>query len=172
MTCCIPSFVACCSEWYRNQLTKVRHVFTSKTRTTWIELVPLDFNALSALVSTTLQRPKDDVAPLTRLVHRVSMGNPFSARNLLITVRRQGHVGVLPLQRSVAHARDSRYGTSGESTLGRTLSPRTGNINSYLLPDTTLLPSSRPSTPTSLRLPIYHSLSLISVNYQKKPSST
>jgi hypothetical protein len=87
--------VTSCSECYRHQLTKVRHVFTSKTRTTWIELVPLDFDALSALVSTTLQRPKDDVAPLTRLIHRVSMGNPFSARNLLITVRRQGHVGLL-----------------------------------------------------------------------------
>lgn len=82
--------MVCC----RHQLTKVRHVFTSKARTTWVELAPLELNALSALVSTTLQRPKDDVAPLTRLVHRVSMGNPFSARNLLITVRRQGHVGV------------------------------------------------------------------------------
>ena len=172
MTCCIPSFVTCCSEWCRSQLNKVRHVFTSKTRTTWIELVPLDFNALSALVSTTLQRPKDDVAPLTRLVHRVSMGNPFSARNLLITVRRQGHVGLLPSSTVCCSRGDSRYGTSGESTLGRTLRPRTGRISSYLLPDTTLPPSSRPYTRTSLRLPIYHSLSLISVNYQKKPSST
>lgn len=116
-----------CSEFYRNQLTKVRHVFTSKARTTWIELAPLDFNALSALVSTTLQRPKDDVAPLTRLVHRVSMGNPFSARNLLITVRRQGHVSLVVLFIVTVLTSYYRYGTSGVSTLGSKSGLHAGN---------------------------------------------
>ena len=64
----------------------------SKACMTWIKLIPLDFNVL--LVSTTLQRPKDDVVPLTQLVHQVSMGNLFSAWTLLITVWHQGHVGL------------------------------------------------------------------------------
>jgi hypothetical protein len=172
VNCCILSFIAGCSEWHRQQLTKVRHVFMSKTRTTWIELVPLDFNALSALVSTTLQRPKDDVAPLTRLVHRVSIGNPFSARNLLITVRRQGHVSSLFSSTACCLRAAIDMVRVGSQHLEVRLGPRTGSNSSDLLPDTTLPPSSRPYTPTSLRLPIYHSLSLISVNYQKKPSST
>lgn len=73
-------------------MNRVRHVFSSRARTTWVELQPLDPNALGLLVSLTLQRPKEDIATLTRLVARVSNGNPFQARNLLLMVRRQGHV--------------------------------------------------------------------------------
>ncbi|KAG8792150.1 hypothetical protein FRC17_008642, partial [Serendipita sp. 399] len=71
---------------------RVRRIFSSKNRTTWIDLAPLDQEALGKLVSTTLQRSKTDVAPLTRLVARVSCGNPFLARNLLQTVWRQRHI--------------------------------------------------------------------------------
>jgi predicted ATPase len=73
-------------------MNRVRHVFSSRARTTWVELQPLDLNALGLLVSMTLQRPKEDIAPFTRVVARVSNGNPFQARNLLLMVRRQGHV--------------------------------------------------------------------------------
>lgn len=73
-------------------MNHVHHIFSSKPRTTWINLEPLDQHALGRLVSTTLQRNEEDIAPLTRLVSRVSMGNPFQARNLLQTVWRQGHV--------------------------------------------------------------------------------
>lgn len=73
-------------------VNRVHHIFSSKARTTWIDLAPLDPAALGRLVSTTLQRSDKDIAPLTRLVTRVSMGNPFQARNLLQTVWRQGHV--------------------------------------------------------------------------------
>jgi len=133
--------------------------------------MPLDFTALSVLVSTTLQRPKDDVSPLTRLIHQVSMGNPFSARNLLITVRRQGHVG-LPFSPTVWCLRVTldMVQMGSQHLAVRFTSP--DDISSYLFPDTTSPPSRRPYTPTSLRLPISHSLSLIFVNYQKKPSST
>jgi predicted ATPase len=73
-------------------MNRVHHIFSSKARTTWIDLAPLDQAALGRLVSTTLQRSEEDIAPLTRLVTRVSKGNPFQARNLLQTVWRQGHV--------------------------------------------------------------------------------
>lgn len=73
-------------------INHVHHVFSSKARTKWINLEPLDQHALGKLVSTTLQRSEEDIAPLTRLVSRVSMGNPFQARNLLQTVWRQGHI--------------------------------------------------------------------------------
>jgi len=73
-------------------MNRVHHIFPSKARTTWIHLGPLDQAALGRLVSMTLQRKEEDVAPLTRLISRVSMGNPFQARNLLQTVWRQGHV--------------------------------------------------------------------------------
>ncbi|KAG9055946.1 hypothetical protein FS842_000718 [Serendipita sp. 407] len=71
---------------------KVRRIFSNKNRTTWIDLAPLDSEALGNLVSTTLQRSKEDIAPLARLVARVSCGNPFLARNLLQTVWRQRHI--------------------------------------------------------------------------------
>jgi predicted ATPase len=75
-----------------SMVSRVRQIFSSRTRTTWIDLAPLDTEALGSLVSLTLQRTKEDIAPLTRLVARVSLGNPFQARNLLQTVWRQGHV--------------------------------------------------------------------------------
>lgn len=73
-------------------LARIRRLFASRTRTTWIQLLPLDNEALGSLVSTTLQRPKEDIAPLIRLVSRVSGGNPFLARNLLQTVWRLKHI--------------------------------------------------------------------------------
>jgi predicted ATPase len=73
-------------------VNRVHRIFSNKARTTWIDLMPLDQAALGLLVSTTLQRSEEDIAPLTRLVARVSMGNPFQARNLLQTVWRQGYV--------------------------------------------------------------------------------
>ena len=83
-------------------MNHVRHIFSSKARSTWISLEPLDQPALGRLVSTTLQRNEEDITPLTRLVSRVSMGNPFQARNLLQTVWRQGHVRAVSFFRTIA----------------------------------------------------------------------
>jgi predicted ATPase len=84
-----------CRNDDKGVMNRVHHIFSAKARTTWIDLAPLDQAALGRLVSTTLQRSEEDIAPLTRLVTRVSMGNPFQARNLLQTVWRQGHVRFL-----------------------------------------------------------------------------
>ncbi|KZT67653.1 histidine kinase [Daedalea quercina L-15889] len=70
---------------------RIRATFTSKS-TTWINLEPLSYSAIASMVSRTLHRPKDDCANLSRLVHAASLGNAFSARNILMTMQRQHHI--------------------------------------------------------------------------------
>ncbi|KII94402.1 hypothetical protein PLICRDRAFT_695401 [Plicaturopsis crispa FD-325 SS-3] len=71
---------------------RVRNMFSNKTRATWINIEPLSYSAISSLVSRTLHRSRDDVAPLSRFVHAASSGNAFSARNILTTFQRQHHI--------------------------------------------------------------------------------
>ncbi|KAI8983351.1 histidine kinase [Trametes punicea] len=73
------------------RLEKIRQTFSTKS-TTWIHLEPLGYPAVSTLVARTLHRPKEEVAHLARLVHGASEGNPFSARNFLMTLYRQRHI--------------------------------------------------------------------------------
>ncbi|TDL28897.1 histidine kinase [Rickenella mellea] len=68
---------------------RVRHCFGSKSRVKWITLEPLTFSAISNMVSRTLHRSKEETLPLSRLVHRMSAGNAFSARNILMTLHRR-----------------------------------------------------------------------------------
>ncbi|KZT42789.1 hypothetical protein SISSUDRAFT_979545 [Sistotremastrum suecicum HHB10207 ss-3] len=72
--------------------SRMKNIFSSRARTTWINLEPLGYPAISSLVSKSLHRPKEECASLARLCHRLSQGNPFSARNLLLNFRRQGHI--------------------------------------------------------------------------------
>ncbi|KAI0090021.1 histidine kinase [Irpex rosettiformis] len=69
-------------------LEKLRSMFASRA-STWINLEPLGFNAVSSLVSKTLHRSKEDTQTLARLVHAASLGNAFSLRNILSTLQRQ-----------------------------------------------------------------------------------
>ncbi|KAI0325627.1 histidine kinase [Cubamyces sp. BRFM 1775] len=73
------------------RLEKIRQTFSTKS-TTWINLEPLSYPAISTLVARTLHRPKEDVSHLARIIHGVSEGNPFSARNILMTLHRQRHI--------------------------------------------------------------------------------
>ncbi|KIL70561.1 hypothetical protein M378DRAFT_194875 [Amanita muscaria Koide BX008] len=73
-------------------VARVRQMFSSRSRPTWIDVEPLSFSAISALVSKTLHRPKEDCQPLSRFVHAASSGNAFSARNILTTLQRQHHI--------------------------------------------------------------------------------
>lgn len=102
---------------------RVRQIFSSRARTTWIDLEPLNYESLGKLASMTLQRNEEDIAPLTRLVTRVSMGNPFQARNLLQTVWRQGHVSLRAQRPRAVIAADrliTRSGLTGAPTSGST----------------------------------------------------
>jgi hypothetical protein len=76
-------------------VARVRSMFPTKSRSTWITVEPLSFPAISALVSKTLHRPKEDCLSLSRFVYTASSGNAFSARNILITLQRQHHVSSL-----------------------------------------------------------------------------
>ncbi|TBU58822.1 histidine kinase [Dichomitus squalens] len=67
---------------------RIRHTFSTKS-TTWINLEPLGYPAVSTLIARTLHRSKEDVSHLARIVHSSSEGNPFSARNILTTLHRQ-----------------------------------------------------------------------------------
>ncbi|KAI0028278.1 histidine kinase [Vararia minispora EC-137] len=58
-------------------------------RATWIMLEPLSFTAVAALCTRVLRHTKEAVAPLARLIHTISSGNAFSARNLLVVLHRQ-----------------------------------------------------------------------------------
>jgi predicted ATPase len=64
-------------------------MFLGRSRATWIQLDPLTYSSVASLVSRTLRQSKDNVAPLSRLIHSVSAGNAFSVRNLLSTLQRQ-----------------------------------------------------------------------------------
>ncbi|CDO70926.1 hypothetical protein BN946_scf184829.g34 [Trametes cinnabarina] len=73
------------------RLEKIRQTFSTKS-TTWIQLEPLSYPAVSTLVARTLHRSKEEVAHLARIIHGASEGNPFSARNILMTLYRQRHI--------------------------------------------------------------------------------
>ncbi|EPS99596.1 hypothetical protein FOMPIDRAFT_1147208 [Fomitopsis schrenkii] len=70
---------------------RIRATFTSKS-TTWINLEPLSYSAIANMVSRTLRRPKEECANLSRLVHAASLGNAFSARNILVSLHRHHHI--------------------------------------------------------------------------------
>ncbi|KAI0286668.1 histidine kinase [Russula aff. rugulosa BPL654] len=70
-------------------VSRVRSMFSGRSRATWIQLNPLTYSSVASLVSRTLRQSKDNVAPLSRLIHRISAGNAFSVRNLLTTLQRQ-----------------------------------------------------------------------------------
>ncbi|GJE87861.1 histidine kinase [Phanerochaete sordida] len=69
-------------------LERLKPMFNSRS-STWIHLEPLNFSAVSSLVSRTLRRSKEDCQPLSRIAHAASLGNPFSVRNMLATLQRQ-----------------------------------------------------------------------------------
>ncbi|KZT22094.1 histidine kinase [Neolentinus lepideus HHB14362 ss-1] len=77
---------------YDSTLDKVKGMAPHGSRTTWLYLEPLPFSAISTLVSRTLHRSKEECTPLARVVHAVSGGNAFSARNVLTTLHRQRHI--------------------------------------------------------------------------------
>ncbi|KIY45235.1 dual-domain HisK/Mak2 protein kinase [Fistulina hepatica ATCC 64428] len=68
---------------------RVRSMFASSARPTWINVEPLNYNAIASLVSKTLRRPREDCNPLSRFVYQNSSGNAFSARSILTTLQRQ-----------------------------------------------------------------------------------
>ncbi|KAF8167825.1 hypothetical protein B0H34DRAFT_645007 [Crassisporium funariophilum] len=71
---------------------RVRAMFTSRSKPTWIIVEPLPYSAISSLVSKTLHRTKEDCASLSRFVFAASSGNAFSARSILTTLQRQHHI--------------------------------------------------------------------------------
>ncbi|CAA7259981.1 unnamed protein product [Cyclocybe aegerita] len=75
-----------------NVVQRVKDMFKSRSQPTWIAVEPLSFQAISSLVSKTLHRAKEECVPLSRFVHGASSGNAFSARNILTTLQRQGHI--------------------------------------------------------------------------------
>ncbi|TFK57700.1 histidine kinase [Heliocybe sulcata] len=77
---------------YHTTVDRVKALAPHGSRTTWINLEPLAFSAISTMVSRTLHRGKEECTPLSRVVYAVSGGNAFSARNVLTTLHRQRHV--------------------------------------------------------------------------------
>ncbi|THU88468.1 hypothetical protein K435DRAFT_830560 [Dendrothele bispora CBS 962.96] len=71
---------------------RVRSMFSSRSRPTWISVDPLPFPAILSLVSKTLHRSREDSTPLARFVYATSAGNAFHARNILTTLHRQHHI--------------------------------------------------------------------------------
>ncbi|KAJ3802608.1 hypothetical protein GGU11DRAFT_813370 [Lentinula aff. detonsa] len=71
---------------------KVRAMFSNRARPTWINLEPLSYPAIHALVSKSLHRSKDDSAPLSRFVYAASAGNAFAARSILTTLQRRNYI--------------------------------------------------------------------------------
>ncbi|KAG6919550.1 hypothetical protein DXG01_004213 [Tephrocybe rancida] len=71
---------------------RVQAMFASRPDPTWILLEPLSFSAISSLVSQTLHRTPEEVAPLAHYVFTASSGNAFSARSILTTLQRQHHI--------------------------------------------------------------------------------
>ncbi|KAJ3761553.1 dual-domain HisK/Mak2 protein kinase [Lentinula raphanica] len=76
----------------RDVVEKVRGMFSSRARPTWINLEPLSYSAIHALVSKSLHRSKEDSAPLSHFVYAASAGNAFAARSILTTLQRRNHI--------------------------------------------------------------------------------
>ncbi|EPQ61132.1 hypothetical protein GLOTRDRAFT_113578 [Gloeophyllum trabeum ATCC 11539] len=74
---------------YQTTVARVKAMAPTGSRTTWLNLEPLPFSAISIMVARTLHRPREECAPLARVVHSVSGGNAFSARNVLTQLHRQ-----------------------------------------------------------------------------------
>ncbi|RDB29051.1 Peroxide stress-activated histidine kinase mak2 [Hypsizygus marmoreus] len=72
-----------------NIVERVRGMFASRSRPTWIFVQPLSYTAISSLVSKTLHRTKEDCTPLSHFIYAASSGNAFSARSILTTLHRQ-----------------------------------------------------------------------------------
>ena len=83
------------TQSFSDAIEKAKALFSRST--TWINLESLSYNAVSNLVSRTLRQSNEDCQQLSRLIHAVSLGNPFSVRNMLATLQRQHHVGCLRL---------------------------------------------------------------------------
>ncbi|TRM62878.1 histidine kinase [Schizophyllum amplum] len=73
-------------------IDRVKAMFTSRSRPTWLNVEPLSFSAVSTLIARTLRRPRDDVSALSRFIYNASSGNAFSARSLLTALQRRGHI--------------------------------------------------------------------------------
>ncbi|KIK70394.1 hypothetical protein GYMLUDRAFT_89430 [Collybiopsis luxurians FD-317 M1] len=71
---------------------RVRSMFSSRARPTWINLEPLSYPAIHALVSKSLHRNKEDSAPLSQFVFALSSGNAFTARSILTTLQRRHQI--------------------------------------------------------------------------------
>ncbi|KAF9056453.1 histidine kinase [Panaeolus papilionaceus] len=71
---------------------RIRSMFSSRSRPTWIAMDPLPLSAISSLVSKTLHRSKEDCEPLSQFVYGASTGNAFSARSILTTLQRQHYI--------------------------------------------------------------------------------
>ncbi|KAF9654281.1 histidine kinase [Thelephora ganbajun] len=71
---------------------RLRRVYPSSSRATWITLEPLGHQDVSNLVSHTLRRPIGDCVELSHLLLKASSGNAFSARSILLILHRQGHI--------------------------------------------------------------------------------
>ncbi len=75
-------------------------MFVGRSHPTWISVEPLPSSAVWSLVSKTLHRTKEDCAPLSQWIFAASSGNPFSARNILMTLQRQRHVRQFKIHRT------------------------------------------------------------------------
>ncbi|PPQ63721.1 hypothetical protein CVT24_004301 [Panaeolus cyanescens] len=71
---------------------RIRSMFSSRSRPTWIPMDPLQLSAISSLVSKSLHRSKDECEPLSQFVYAASAGNAFSARSILTTLQRQHYI--------------------------------------------------------------------------------
>ncbi|KAL0950689.1 hypothetical protein HGRIS_007467 [Hohenbuehelia grisea] len=68
---------------------RIRKMFNSRARPTWITLEPLNYPAIHTLVCKTIHRTKEDSAALAGFIYAASSGNAFSARSMLTTLQRQ-----------------------------------------------------------------------------------
>jgi hypothetical protein len=89
----ITSERGCSHNIVRGALKRAESIFSSKSRTKWIELEDgLSLAAISHMIARTLHRPREECAPLSRLVHNLAHGNAFSCRSFLMTLYRQNLV--------------------------------------------------------------------------------
>lgn len=73
-------------------VARVRELFGTGARATYISLEPLSVEAIANLVSSTLHQPAADVFPFVNVLYRYTRGNPFSTRNLLLALKRHNNL--------------------------------------------------------------------------------
>lgn len=73
-------------------VARIKELFGTGSRATYITLGALSLDAVSSYVSRTLHQPPSDIVPLVELIVQHTQGNAFTIRDMLLALKRHDHL--------------------------------------------------------------------------------